>query len=119
MNEPTVVDRTTSCRNGRYRTAHLSRMPSYHASSSDVSLSPFLCFPFQYVRREIRQLTERDRETFFDAMETLYRLPTAEGNEIYGDEYKVRWVTRHYFTVDAARNRKSTRVGNGFSTGGD
>lgn len=43
----------------------------------------------QYVRREIRQLTDSDREAFFDAMETIYRLPTAEGNAQYGEEYKV------------------------------
>ncbi|CAN0120597.1 unnamed protein product [Pylaiella littoralis] len=42
----------------------------------------------KYVRREIRQLTDRDREAFFDTMETIYRLPTAEGNARYGDEYK-------------------------------
>ena len=44
----------------------------------------------KYVRREIRQLSDADREAFFTAMETLYRLPTAEGTEEYGDEYKVR-----------------------------
>lgn len=44
----------------------------------------------QYVRREIRQLTHNDREAFFDAMETLYRLPTAEGHKKYGEEYKVK-----------------------------
>ncbi|CAM9705683.1 unnamed protein product, partial [Hapterophycus canaliculatus] len=42
----------------------------------------------KYVRREIRQLSQTDREAFFDAMEQLYRLPTAEGNKLYGDEYK-------------------------------
>eukprot|EP00903_Cladosiphon_okamuranus_P019382 g17822.t1 len=42
----------------------------------------------KYVRREIRQLTDEDREAFFDAMETLYRLPTAEGTALYGKEYK-------------------------------
>ncbi|CAM9678592.1 unnamed protein product [Ectocarpus sp. 12 AP-2014] len=42
----------------------------------------------KYVRREIRQLKEEDREAFFDALETLYRLPTSEGNAVYGDEYK-------------------------------
>lgn len=44
----------------------------------------------QYVRREIRSLTEKDRVAFFDAMEKLYRLPAAEGNQLYGDNYKVR-----------------------------
>ncbi|CAM9513044.1 unnamed protein product [Ectocarpus sp. 12 AP-2014] len=42
----------------------------------------------KYVRREIRQLKDEDREAFFDALETLYRLPTPEGNAVYGDEYK-------------------------------
>ncbi|CAM9656131.1 unnamed protein product [Scytosiphon promiscuus] len=42
----------------------------------------------KYVRREIRALTDADREAFFDAMETLYRLPTAEGNSRYGNAYK-------------------------------
>lgn len=42
----------------------------------------------KYVRREIRQLTVRDREDFFDTMETLYRLPTAEGQHLYGDDYQ-------------------------------
>lgn len=53
------------------------------------SCSPF-AFPLQYVRREIRSLTETHRVAFFDAMETLYRLPAAEGAELYGDDYKVR-----------------------------
>lgn len=44
----------------------------------------------QYVRREIRALTEEDRVAFFDAMETLYRVPDSEGNHLYGDDYKVR-----------------------------
>ena len=45
----------------------------------------------QYVRREIRQLFDKDREAFLDAMETIYRLPTAQGQLIYGEEYKVRF----------------------------
>lgn len=49
----------------------------------------FFVSPLQYVRREIRQLTGKDREAFFDAMEKLYRLSTAEGVKLYGDEYKV------------------------------
>lgn len=41
------------------------------------------------MRREIRQLNDKDRVAFFDAMEKLYRLPTSEGRRIYGDDYKV------------------------------
>ncbi|CAM9236405.1 unnamed protein product [Ectocarpus sp. 4 AP-2014] len=51
----------------------------YHMSSSVM---------VKYVRREIRQLTDKDREAFFDAMETLYRLPTTEGVALYGEDYK-------------------------------
>ncbi|CAN0036882.1 unnamed protein product, partial [Choristocarpus tenellus] len=42
----------------------------------------------KYVRREIRTLTDHDREAFLDAMETLYRLPTRIGVDIYGPLYK-------------------------------
>jgi len=52
--------------------------------------SPIFRLCTQYVRREIRQLTDKDREAFFDAMEKLYRLPTAEGEKLYGEDYKVR-----------------------------
>ncbi|CAM9333791.1 unnamed protein product, partial [Ascophyllum nodosum] len=41
----------------------------------------------KYVRREIRQLNDKDREAFFNAMEAIYRLPTAQGRDIYGEEY--------------------------------
>lgn len=66
----------------------------------EASVFEVTCFPFsaccvcwdvhvQYVRREIRQLHDADREEFFDTMETLYRLSTAEGVHLYGSEYKV------------------------------
>ncbi|CAM9726420.1 unnamed protein product, partial [Phaeothamnion confervicola] len=42
----------------------------------------------KYVRREIRALTEDDRNRFLDAMQTLYRLPTSVGTDLYGPEYR-------------------------------
>ncbi|CAN0073283.1 unnamed protein product [Ascophyllum nodosum] len=42
----------------------------------------------KYVRREIRQLNHEDREAFFNAVETIYRVPTLEGNAVYGNDYK-------------------------------
>lgn len=44
----------------------------------------------------MRQLSDADREAFLDAMETLYRMPTSEGNRVYGDEYKVSEARRVY-----------------------
>jgi len=41
----------------------------------------------KYVRREIRKLTEEDRQELFDAMYTLWSTPLEEGKELYGDNY--------------------------------
>ena len=41
----------------------------------------------KYIRREIRDLTDRDRETFFNAMSIMQRVPSAVGRQIYGDKY--------------------------------
>ncbi|CAM9833779.1 unnamed protein product [Ectocarpus sp. 12 AP-2014] len=41
----------------------------------------------KYVRREIRGLTDRDREAFLDAMEIWYTLPTDAGKAKYGPNY--------------------------------
>lgn len=41
----------------------------------------------KYVRREIRSLTDRDRETFFNAVSVLQRVPSAVGQQLYGKKY--------------------------------
>jgi hypothetical protein len=41
----------------------------------------------KYVRREIRSLTDEDRETFFDALELLYYLSETEGQRLYGSKF--------------------------------
>lgn len=41
----------------------------------------------KFVRREIRTISKPDREAFFDAMEVVYSMPTADGQEIYGEDY--------------------------------
>lgn len=40
-----------------------------------------------YVRRELRTLSDDDRDAFFDAAEVVYRTPTAEGQPLYGSKY--------------------------------
>jgi len=42
----------------------------------------------KYVRREIRQLTDEDREAFFNTMEYLLVTPDHVGKEVYGDQYR-------------------------------
>lgn len=41
----------------------------------------------KYVRRELRALTDRDRETFFNAVAVLQRVPSAVGRAVYGEKY--------------------------------
>lgn len=48
----------------------------------------------KYARREIRSLTDQDRETFFQAAMVLQRVPTEVGQRLYGSAYK----SKDYFT---------------------
>ena len=41
----------------------------------------------KYVRREIRTLTDQDRETFFNAVSVMQRVPSAVGQMVYGAKY--------------------------------
>jgi hypothetical protein len=45
-------------------------------------------FHVKYVRREIRSLTDDDREAFLYAMRDMYTLSTEEGQALYGSEWK-------------------------------
>ncbi|CAN0323954.1 unnamed protein product [Pylaiella littoralis] len=42
----------------------------------------------KYVRREIRQLTDGDREAFFDAMQIFFTIPNAVGKTKYGEDFE-------------------------------
>ncbi|CAM9492440.1 unnamed protein product, partial [Laminaria digitata] len=35
----------------------------------------------------MRSLTDRDRETFFNAVSVMQRVPSAVGRQVYGDRY--------------------------------
>jgi len=41
----------------------------------------------KYVRREIRSLTDADREAFFDALEIMYHIDDVTGKALYGNKY--------------------------------
>ena len=42
----------------------------------------------KYVRREVRSLSDLDRELFFSAVMTMQRVPTEVGQRIYGSKFK-------------------------------
>lgn len=41
----------------------------------------------KYVRREIRSLTDMDREMFFNAVSVMQRVPSGVGQLVYGSHY--------------------------------
>ena len=61
------------------------------SSKSSNTNSPVYTYDFtlavKYVRREIRTLTDEDRETFFSALELLYSLSETEGQRLYGSKF--------------------------------
>jgi hypothetical protein len=66
--------------------------------SSKLSTTTIYSYDFKlavkYVRREIRSLSDEDRETFFDALELLYSLSETEGQKLYGSKFH----TAEYFS---------------------
>jgi hypothetical protein len=49
----------------------------------------------KYVRREIRELTKKDREVFLDALEAVHRLGLDEGRQLHGENF----ANYEYFTA--------------------
>lgn len=48
----------------------------------------------KYIRREIRSLTDSDRQNYFDAMDTMYTLSEEEGQALYGS----KWHNAEFFS---------------------
>ena len=63
-------------------------------SKTGKSYSQDFKLAVKYVRREIRSLSDDDRNTFLDALKTLYTLSDDKGKAKYGDKYQ----TAAYFS---------------------
>jgi hypothetical protein len=61
--------------------------PAAFASESFSTVWTELHVHCLYVRRELRTLTDDDRNAFFDAAEVLFRTPTAAGQALYGAKF--------------------------------
>jgi len=85
-------------------------------SSSGASVSmQVMC---RYVRRELRSLSDADRQAYFDAVATVYTVPAAEGKKLYGDGYKDAGYFINYHTWMAGeRGCDHLHDGMGFLTG--
>jgi len=60
-----------------------------------ISVSTQISVMCKYVRRELRALSDSDRESFFNALEIVYTVDLDEGRSIYGDTYR----NHQYFTI--------------------
>ena len=57
----------------------------------------------KYVRRELRELSELDRERFLSALEVVYRVPQGEGTKLYGKKYRsIAFLVREHLEVHPA-----------------
>jgi len=69
----------------------------------------------KYVRREIRSLTDEDRNRFFDAIETLMFISTDDGKSIYGNAYYDKnWFIREHMYGGAEITCDHWHAGVGF-----
>ena len=51
----------------------------------------------KYVRRELRDLTDDDREGYLKALSILYSVDQTDGEQIYGSEFKsIAWLVREH-----------------------
>ena len=68
-----------------------------------------------HVRREVRDLEERDRTTLLDAMALMYRTPTAEGRRRFGPDFAGVDLFQRWHHVNAAqRDADHLHQGSGF-----
>jgi hypothetical protein len=58
----------------------------------------------KYVRREVRSMSVEDRRAFFEALFQLYSVTSAEGKELYGDEFESAEYLAYLHLEGAGRN---------------
>ena len=80
---PTIMLNTTGAYDGSVVIQHKTKTYEYNFTVA-----------VKYIRREIRTLTDADREAFFDALEIMYNTDDHAGKTLYGDKY----VSAEYFS---------------------
>jgi hypothetical protein len=71
-----------------------------------------------YVKRELRTLTEEDRENFLDAMFKMWEVGTKKGREVYGEDFTGmdRFVSVHADQATGDIKCDKWHEGSGFLT---
>lgn len=75
--------------------------------SAIVSGPYYFSVEVKYVRREIRSLTDQDREMFFNAVSVIQRVPSSVGQAVYGSNYYSKdYLTRlHLYYGERSRRQ--------------
>eukprot|EP00620_Florenciella_sp_RCC1587_P013588 CAMPEP_0182562930 /NCGR_PEP_ID=MMETSP1324-20130603/5187_1 /TAXON_ID=236786 /ORGANISM="Florenciella sp., Strain RCC1587" /LENGTH=633 /DNA_ID=CAMNT_0024776011 /DNA_START=6 /DNA_END=1907 /DNA_ORIENTATION=- len=91
------------------------KMSAYDKSSGDLVASTTKEIISKYVRREIRTLTDDDREAFFSAAEVMYKTELGDGKKTYGDNFlDVQWFAQLHNTLAGSRECDHLHDGLGF-----
>jgi hypothetical protein len=87
---------------------------------ADIEASPkFVVFKVmvKYVRREIRRLTDLDRESYFNAVQLMSYVPTEVGQSLYGLKYKSKdYFNRLHLYYGGTNDCDHWHAGAGFVT---
>ena len=71
----------------------------------------------KYIRREVRKLTDLDREMYFNAVSVMSRVPTEVGQRLYGPKYKSKdYFTRLHLYYGGTNDCDHWHAGAGFVT---
>ena len=85
-------------------------------AGDDGALGSFLVTA-KYVRRELRDLSDADRERYFSALHVVYSTDDAAGRTLYGDDFKsAAWFVRQHLYGAAQRDCDHWHDDAGFMT---
>ncbi|CAN0103275.1 unnamed protein product, partial [Pylaiella littoralis] len=97
--------------------------PTLRGGSTGTEESARVAGPYEftirvkYVRREIRSLTDQDREMFFNAVAVMQRVPSGVGQLVYGSRYYSKdYMTRLHLYYGGTKECDHWHQGAGFVT---
>jgi len=96
--------------------AHDEKLEGTMESGQEVHAVAFKVM-VKYTRREVRSLTDLDREKFFTAMQIMSRVPTTVGQQLHGENYKSKdYFNRVHLYFGATKDCDHWHQGAGFVT---
>ncbi|CBJ26075.1 tyrosinase-like protein 2 [Ectocarpus siliculosus] len=105
--DPTLTGKDPTLRGGTTGNEESARVAGPYSFTVEV----------KYVRREIRSLSDQDREMFFNAMAVMQRVPSGVGQIVYGSNYYSKdYLTRLHLYYGGTKDCDHWHQGAGFVT---